>query len=391
MKIQYKLGLMAMGLLAFTSCEKHDLIADNMAIGERVPTVYWTVGSTACKAGEAFTFEGKYYTEDGHQPDHSEVWYSVIREDVMSAQAKLVSSLSYTLQTTVTDTIRAMQCIATYPHSLATWNGHEYVLADKCPTSSTLAPVSWQNKSGEWTADTQEKFDLYFPDNFEETFLADVKTKTLASESVLRDVYCTYTGFTNHVVDSINGVYGTNLPIDFGDSEGKTKSEQWYRITDSDTDADKTAAIKGYYYVNESGADVQISAEETWTDNAGNIVYYIDPVMESVTDEDGNEVLNVVSYKNKYFCYPVYEAAYWLYCRYDNDSGSIVTTVLDNYIPAFDAMVAMITFPKWIKGTAAEGYVATFKRNHKLSTVLKVVDTEGNVGMYTTPYEITLN
>lgn len=374
MKIQYKLGLMAMGLLAFSSCEKHDLVADNMAIGERVPTVYWTVASTACKAGEDFSFEGRYYTEDGHQPSHSEVWYSVIREDVVSAQAKLVSSLAFTQQSTITDTIRTMQHIKSYAHSLATWSGHEFVLSNSCPTSSTLIPVMW-SPGNSWTETTWDKFNLYYPEGFEETFLADVKTKVMASETILRDVFCTYSGFTAERIDSINGIYNTAIPTVFDDDENtkeiKSKKELWYRVSDSNTDAEKAAAIIAYYYRNDAGVDVRVEKADI------------------LVDELGNEY--AMNGEKKVFCYPVYDAAAWLYCRYDNDSGSIVTTVLDSYTDAFDAMVALIHFPEWIKGTAAEGYVASFKRTHKLSTVFKVVDTEGNVGMYTTPYEITLN
>lgn len=371
MKIQYKLGLMAVGLLALSSCEKHDLVADNMAIGQRVPTVYWTVGSTACKAGEEFSFEGKYYTEDGHQPSHSEVWYSIIREDVMSAQVKLVSSLAFTQQTTVTDTIRTSQHIKSFPHSLAVYNGHEYVINGTVPTSSTLSPVQWQNKSSVWDDAVQKQFDVYFPEGFEEGFVADAKSKTMASESVLRDVYCTYTGFTPEVVGEINNTHGTTLPTDFSDEEGgMTKAQLWYRITDSNTDAEKKDAIVGYYYRNDAGNDVSVATEE-------------------VGDSLGNKYILLNG--NLTFCYPVYDASHWLYCRYDNDAGSIVTTVLPEYTAAFEALVDMITFPEWIKGSAADGYVATFKRTHKLSTDFKVVDTEGNVGKYSTPYEITLN
>ena len=51
MKLQYKLGIMALGLIAFTSCEKNDPIANHVLVGQRVPTCYWEVGSTTCKAG----------------------------------------------------------------------------------------------------------------------------------------------------------------------------------------------------------------------------------------------------------------------------------------------------------------------------------------------------
>lgn len=371
MKIQYKLGLMAVGLLALSSCEKHDLVADNMAIGQRVPTVYWTVGSTACKAGEEFSFEGKYYTEDGHQPSHSEVWYSVIREDVMSAQVKLVASLAFTQQTTLIDTIRTSQHIKSYPHSDAVYNGHEFVISGTCPTSSTLSPVSWQNKTSVWDDAVQKQFDMYFPEGFEEDFNKTVRGKTMASESILRDVYCTYNGFTPEVVGEMNSTYGTDLPTDFSDEEGgKTKAMLWYRITDSNTDAEKKDAIEKYYYRDDAGEDQFVETEQV-ADSLGNKYIMLDGRLT--------------------FCYPIYEASHWLYCRYDNDAGSIVTTVKPEYTEAFEAMVNMITFPEWIKGSAADGYVATFKRTHKLSTDFKVVDTEGNVGKYSTPYEITLN
>ncbi len=381
MKIQYKLGLMAMGLLAFTSCEKHDLVADNMAIGQRVPTVYWALGSTACKAGESFSFEGQYYTEDGHTPDHSEVWYSVIRSDEAKATVKLISSLSYTKQVTITDTIRPMLCMATFPHSMAVWQGHQFVLNGEVPTSSTLAPLSWQHTDAEWTDLAWTRFRQYFPEGFDTEFLAEVKAKLQDSsnEAALRDMFINYKGFDGAYMEAINAKHGTALPTVFDDDEKTkdilTKGEQWYRISDTSTDDEKKAALKAYYYVDDAGVEHTVEKESVTKDEAtGNIIY---------NDNGVNR-----------FCYAVYDASPWLYCRFNNDKGTVVTTVIDDakYKAAFSEMIDCISFPEWILGQASEGYyVATFSRKHVLSTVFKVVDTEGNIGVYTTPYEVTLN
>lgn len=383
MKIQYKLGLMAMGLLAFTSCEKHDLVADNMAIGQRVPTVYWALGSTACKAGEAFTFEAQYYTEDGHTPDHSEVWYSVIRSDEAKATVKLISSLNYTKQATITDTIRPMLCMAWFAHSKAVWKEHQFVLNGSVPTSETLAPLSWQHtaydeNNKEWNDSIWKRFHGYFPEGFETEFLADVKSKLMdvSNENALRDMFLNYDGFTVEYMKNINAKYGTALPDDFIVGQaGADKSDKWYRITDTSLDEDKKAALKEYYYIDDAGKDHAVAIDDVTVDEAtGNVLY---------NDNGVNR-----------FCYAVYDASPWLYCRFDNDKGSVVTTVIEDekYQKAFSEMIDAISFPRWILGGASDGfYVATFSRKHVLSTVFKVVDTEGNVGVYTTPYEVTLN
>ena len=157
MKIQFKLGIMALGLLAFSSCEKNDPMADNMQIGEYVPTAYWEVGSTACKAGETFSFSGKYWTEDGYTPDHSEVWYSVVRSQESSASLKLAGTLmSYTKAVAEEDTVRTSQSIASFPHADAVWDGYEFVITGTVPTSSTLAPLKWAPKV--WDEVTVDRF-----------------------------------------------------------------------------------------------------------------------------------------------------------------------------------------------------------------------------------------
>ncbi len=378
MKIQYKLGLMAMGLLALSSCEKNDPVADNMAIGQRVPTVYWTVGSTACKAGEAFTFQGQYYTEDGHQPSHSEVWYAVLREDVIAAQEKL-TGLGYNQQSTTTDTIRTDQVIEKYAHEKAVWEKHQFIINDVCPTSSTLSPVQWQWKEAEWTDLAQTRFNTYFPEGFDTEFCDEVKEQLLqeANEDYLRNMFINHKPFDQAYMAEINQKHGTNLPTEWVDGkEGKDKQAQWHRITAETAQKKRDEAAVAYYYFDDAGVKVDVALADTIQ-----------------LDENDSRIAKVSVGDAERFCYAVYDASEWLYCRYDNDKGAIITTVIEDekYKAAFTEMIESIPFHVWIKGSAAEGYVATFKRTHKLNSAFKVVDTEGNVGVCSTRYEITLN
>ena len=109
---------------ALTGCANHDLIPDKTEVGQAVPTVYWEVGSTVCKAGESFTFQGKYTNEPGRTPLRSEVWYQIIRTDNAAVSAKLAgTSLSYTQTVNAVDTMRSFQCHASYPHQESYWDG----------------------------------------------------------------------------------------------------------------------------------------------------------------------------------------------------------------------------------------------------------------------------
>lgn len=118
-----------------------------------------------------------------------------------AATLKLTSSLAYTLTVANVDTVRASQVIATYPHSQAVFNGYEFELNAKFPTSQTLKSLTWAN-IGTWD---QAKFDQYFPEGFEEEFTAkviDYLTKDSLYYNDLRHVYVNY----EFSVDQINSV-----------------------------------------------------------------------------------------------------------------------------------------------------------------------------------------
>ena len=367
MKLQYKLGIMALGLIAFTSCEKNDPFVDHLEIGQRVPTCYWEVGSTTAKAGGYFSFKGQYYTEDGHTPSHSEVWYNVTRTDEASATAKSAgSSFSYTKSYSVTDTVRSNQTIIKYAHSLAVWDGYEFVLTDSVPVSETLSPINW-NAPKVWGESEIKKFDNYFAADFAEEFeeTVDSLIVTDANYNALRYLYINY-AFTNERFKEINAQYGTNFPTDIKYSEtdaqeGATdKSTRWIDYANP-KQAGKAAPVVGYYYQT--------------IDEAGNPVY--------------NEVALDYEAQEGQVLYPVYESAPWVFSRYDDDLGSVVSTVRPEYIAAFKALVEPITFTEWIGSN--DGYSIAFKRKYFLDANFRVFDTENNVGVAHTSYSIEIN
>ena len=380
MKLQYKLGLIAMGLVAFTSCEKNDPIADLSQIGQRVPTCYWEVGSTVCKAGESFSFKGQYYTEDGHTPSHSEVWYNVVREDQGEASAKL-GGFSYTKSYTTSDTVRTNQSIVKFEHDTTMydlkWSGYQWILNGEVPVSETLTPINW-NTPKAWGASEEKNYKAYIPAGFDVEFCEEVGEMLITDSyySNLRNVYMNYE-FSNEYVDSINKVFNVSLPTDIAydpaDAQaGVTdKSTRWYDY-DNTKKQNTPAEIVGYYY-------------PTIVDS---VTVYNEVAMDVTTTlADGT---NVLAADTTVRVYPVYESSPWVFSRFEDDKGAVVSTVRPEYIPAFAEMLSIIPFTRWING-GADGYAIIFKRKYKLDANFRVFDTEGNVGVAHTSYSIEVN
>lgn len=411
MKLQYKLGIMALGLVAFTSCEKNDPIADNMQIGQPVPTCYWEVGSTAAKAGDSFSFKATYYTEKGHTPDYSQVWWDVTRSDEYEVSAKLAgSSFSYTKSLASEDIVRVNEHSDPFDHSLAaldtvlvdgyykyfdTIKGQwvevqdsivkleqpttQYSLVGVVPVSETLVPVTWNSPKGDWKEDNyQAKFDTYFPAGFADEFEAAVDSLivTDGNYNALRYLYINY-AFTNERFVEINAQFGTNFPTDIAydendDQAGATdKSTRWIDYNNPKVSG-KAAPVVGYYY-------------QTIVD--GEVVYNEVTIAEVEKDESGVDVL-IADHSQR--VYEVYESADWVFSRYSDDLGSVVTTVRPEYIPAFSALVEPITFEEWIH-SSSDGYALSFKRKYYLNTKFKVFDTDGNIGVSSYTYTIEIN
>ena len=385
MKLQYKLGILTLGFLAFTSCEKNDPFADHLLIGQRVPTCYWEVGSTTAKSGGYFSFIGKYYTEDGHTPSHSEVWYNIVSSEDGEVTSKLAGTgFKINKSFSVEDTVRIMQCIKSYPHSLANWNGYEFVLIDSVPVSETLVPVNWIAPQ-KWSEDEVDKLNIYFPKGFDTEFKNELDSLILLDTyyTSLRQLYINYQKFTNEVFAAVNEEFGTKFPTDIKYSEkddGSTqKSDIWI---DYDNPYDKNkkddkvppAKVVEYYYTtqDESGKNVDIKVDTLDVD--------------VVSDVNNEAYLKGTSTR----VYKVYESAPWVYSRYIDDLGSVKSTVIPEYIPAFAKLVKIIPFEDWIY-SSADGYAISFKRKYMLNSLYKVVDTEDNVGVCHTSYSIEIN
>ncbi|MBO5054228.1 MAG: hypothetical protein J6C44_08380 [Muribaculaceae bacterium] len=369
MKLNYKTLMIALGIgAAMTSCAKHDIIGEIAVPGQKVPTCYWEVGSTVCKAGESFTFQGKYTVDyEGATPDHSIVWYRVNREDAATASVALAgATMSYSKTYSANDTMRAYQPIVTFSHSLAQWvDGHNWAVSGEVPVSRTLSPVTWK-EIPTWD---QEKFDSYYPAGFAQEFndaVIDLLTKDSTYYSALRTVYINRP-FTEEQINAVNAKYGVNLPIIDNTKEdggAADRSDAWFYTTVA-SDAD----IIGYYYIetiNEVGYYRMVAKED------------------AVEGEDG-------MYYNGVRVYPTYNAADWVFCRYDDNTGSIISTVKPEWMPAFKDLLTQIAFSEWIYDSSNQYYRVDFSRKYSLSTQFRVYDSNGQEGIATDVREISIN
>ena len=357
MNIKYSSLTLALAALALGSCAKHDLLGDKADLGERVPTTYWEVGSTACKAGEDFTFKGKYYTEDGHTPDRSEVWYSIERSETAAATVKLPgNTLSYTQTVSNSEIVRSSQLIVSFPHSMAEWDGREFIINASVPTSVTLSPVDWKNAK-EWD---QDKYDTYFPAEFAQEFCDKVVEYLTKDSTYLKALQITYINynFTNEQFKAVNEKYNVALPTDIDESKPEAdKSDRWFT-----TRVHNESKIVGYYYT---------------TLDANGIT-----VVHEVPLDYENPDVNL---------YPVYESSPWIFCRYDDEVGAIINSVRAAYMPAFKDLLQQIAFKDWIYDSSNQCYTVNFGRTYSLEASFQVVDTEGNRGKASDIRTISIN
>ncbi len=371
MKTNYKFLAIALGLAAMTtSCDKHDPFEDIVTPGQVVPTVYWELGSSSCPAGESFDFQGKYTVDyEGATPDHSEIWYRVNRAEVAAASVGLAgTSLSYTKTYQVSDTMRAFTSIASYPHEMATWDGHEYVLKASAPVSRTLKPVTWASVA----TFNENNFALYYPKDFDTEFcneVVELLTKDDTYYTAMRAIYINYP-FTNEQFAAVNTTYGTNLPANFDMSDAgqvtSDKSDAWFYTSEAD---DK--AIIGYYYQQ--------------TDEAGNVTN-VEVAKDQVTIDDNGSV-----FYGEISCYPVYKAAEWVFCRYDDSTGKLISTIRPEYMPAFKDLISQISFQEWIYNSTEKVYQVDFSRKYSLTVQYRVYDSNGEEGIASDNKEVEIN
>ena len=344
----YHITLMAaLAALAMSSCAVHDPFADYMEIGQMLPTVDWEQNSVLVKAGNYATFKAKYYTAEGLEIDHSEVWTLIRRSQTSEATSKLTSSLTYTKSISLSDTVRSMQLQETYAHSKAEWDGHEYVLNDSFPTSRTLAPQAWVTPT-EWDED---KFNQYYPSTFKDEFvnhMVTYLTRDSAYYNDLRNIYIKY-DFTAEQFAALNQKYGVEFPTE---TESDKKSDAWF----------VTEEVDHYYY-------------ETVVDG-------VTVIKEIASPTDAPSGVNV---------YEVYKSSPWLMCRYSDNTGGKITYVRREYMPYWKELISSIPFEDWIYNTADKSYAINFTRSYSLLPEFRVYDKNGKYGKTTDNKEVSLN
>ena len=81
MRTKYKLIFLMAISLQFIACEKHDMMDDDVIVGQMAPQVYWEPASSTIKAGENVPFNVQYYTTSTEDIDHLEVWYNIVEDE----------------------------------------------------------------------------------------------------------------------------------------------------------------------------------------------------------------------------------------------------------------------------------------------------------------------
>ena len=348
MKILNILGSVAIVAAVVTSCAIHDPFADNMEIGQVVPTVSWELSDVA-KAGGYVYFKAKYYTSAEHTIDHSEVWGLVTRTTSAAATCRLTTSMSYTKTVNSTDTVRTDVKLATYPHSKAEWDGHEYVLTDSFQVSSTLAPIAWVDPE----EFDEDRFNMYYPETFQQEFIDHV-IEYLTRDSIyyndLRNIYINY-DFTAEQFEALNAKYGFSIPTETETSE---KSKLWYVNSEE---------VDHYYYITVDDAGVKTEHE-------------------IATPEQAPAGVNV---------YEVYKSSDWVFCRYSDDTGGRITSIRKQYMPYWKELIEQIPFKDWIYNSSDKNYSINFTRNYILYPTFRVFDESGKMGKDTETKQISLN
>lgn len=354
MKLFNKLALLALATVFATSCAVHDPFADRMELGQVLPTVSWELGSSNVKAGSSVSFKGKYYTSSDREIDHSEVWGMITRNGEAKATSRLTTKLSYTKTVTTNDTVRTASLISSYPHSMAEWDGYEYILTSEFPVSGTLAPVQWANP----TDFDEAKFAQYYPATFQDEFKATIVnylTKDSTYYDDLRNVYIKY-DFTAEQFEQLNAKYGLNMPT-VTESSGKGgKSDQWY-VTDE---------VDHYYYITVDEAGVKTEHEIATKEDAP----------ASVPEDK---------------IYEVYKSSPWVFSRYNDDTGSRVNSVRREYMPYWKELIEQIPFTSWVYNTTDKNYSIDFTRRYVLVPYFRVYDTEGKMGTDTETKQVEIN
>lgn len=189
MKTKFQIIAFSLLVLGFASCEKHDFFDEDTITGQVGPEAYWTVESSAVKAGESMGFTAQYYSSVTGI-DHSEVWYDLHMQEDKLVSCALITAVSYSVGSNVLEQQRVLQTIQSYEHSEDLWVGKDtslivadnpnasvnaYVLNGTFPVSGTLAMVSWSQPKD--TVGFTKNLNAYFGEDLPTTFKEGLTAK----------------------------------------------------------------------------------------------------------------------------------------------------------------------------------------------------------------------
>lgn len=171
MKKIFQIMAMAILIVAFAACAKHDFFDENTITGAVGPEAYWEIESSAVKAGGEMGFTAQYYSAV-EKIDHSEAWYSI--SETLDKTVNC-SWLTYSEISSVTTQKRVLQYIAEYPHLEEYYNDslHAYTFHGTFPVSGTLSPLTWVQP----TEFDSAKMVTYFGSDYMQNFKDAVKEK----------------------------------------------------------------------------------------------------------------------------------------------------------------------------------------------------------------------
>lgn len=274
MKKNFQIAALAVILLAFAACEKHDFFDENTITGPVGPEAYWEIESSAVKAGGAMGFTAQYYSSVC-KIDRSEAWYSISETIGKTVNC---SWLTYSYTSSVKTQKRVLQYICEYPHLEEYWSDslHAYSFSETFPVSGTLAPVSWVTP----TEFDSAKMVMYFGDDFMQNFKDTVKTKMQFAN--YRDKFVSF-GF---ITDSVFKVLYTDSSYNWNLSNDSAVAKYYHFPLDEKGSVQAWVMDSMNYYWDQVTFDQLIQATDGTYDVTYNRNYSLDAELR-VYDVEG--------------------------------------------------------------------------------------------------------
>ena len=374
MKTKFQIVALGLLILGFASCEKHDFFDEDTITGHVGPEAYWTVESSAVKAGESMGFTAQYYSSVTGI-DHSEVWYDLYMKEEKSVSCALIKAVSYSVASSVVEQQRVLQTIQSYPHSEDLWVGKDtgmvvadkpdasvnaYVLKDAFPISGTLSMVSWKPAD---TVGFAKNLKAYFSEDLPTTFKAELTAKLNNGDERNYNAYMQAFQGMGLMTDSTTANMRDTMPY-----------LEW--ITDSTYDAN-SASWKKHFKQNDSVFSttefdsIILAVDTNWNIKRKDTVFH---------HMEWNPITQT------------WDSAFWK----SIDTTMTVTPKFDHMEYVYDDIKERIdrvwndsiTFMDLIQG--ADGYAVEYQKSYYINAELRVYDKDGTYSK-TDAKEISIN